>query len=177
MCNDVLKTNFACIRKWSYPSVNDTEKYDRNTEPGIPLKYGDIRSRRPYLAVYGRKRAWAFDLGCCRPRPKADDRIRPCTFTYDEKRQSYISVVNCHRARRDTNDYVCRIRRYQRRSCTASVHGRIRSCCHPCTISYDTAYCDSPRTAKKISPEICLIILCIVCILSLSYPYDCSPIS
>ena len=63
MCNDVLKTNFACIRKWSYPSVNDTEKYDRNTEPGIPLKYGNIRSRRPYLAVYGRKRAWAFDLG------------------------------------------------------------------------------------------------------------------
>ena len=63
MCNDVLKTNFACIRKWSYPSVNDTEKYDRNTEPGIPLKYGDIRSRRPYLAVYGRERAWAFDLG------------------------------------------------------------------------------------------------------------------
>ena len=53
----------GCIRKWSYPSVNDTEKYDRNTEPGIPLKYGDIRSRRPYLAVYGRKRAWAFDLG------------------------------------------------------------------------------------------------------------------
>ena len=63
MCNDVFKTNFACIRKWSYPSVNDTENYDRNTEPGIPLKYGDIRSRRPYLAVYGRKRAWAFDLG------------------------------------------------------------------------------------------------------------------
>ena len=111
------------------------------------------------------------------PRPKADDRIRPCTFTYDEKRQSYISVVNYHRARRDTNDYVCRIRRYQRRSCTASVHGRIRSCCYPCTISYDTAYCGSPRTAKKISSEICLIIHCIVCILSLSYPYDCSPIS
>ena len=63
VCNDVLKTNFACIRKWLYRSVNDTEKYDRNTEPGIPLKYGDIRSRRPYLAVYGRKRAWAFDLG------------------------------------------------------------------------------------------------------------------
>ena len=62
VCNDVLETNFASIRKWSYPSVNDTEKYDRNTEPGTPLKYGDIRSRRPYLAVYGRKRAWVFDL-------------------------------------------------------------------------------------------------------------------
>ena len=63
VCNDVLKTNFACIRKWPYPSVNDTENCDRNTEPGIPLKYGDIRSRRPYLVVYGRKRAWTFDLG------------------------------------------------------------------------------------------------------------------
>ena len=35
VCNDVKTVLFAFIRKWSYLSVNDTENYDRNTEPGI----------------------------------------------------------------------------------------------------------------------------------------------
>ena len=29
------------------------------------LQYGDIRSRCPYLAVYGRLREWFFDMGSC----------------------------------------------------------------------------------------------------------------
>ena len=33
--SDVKTVLFACIRKWSYLSVYDTENYDRNTEPGI----------------------------------------------------------------------------------------------------------------------------------------------
>lgn len=63
MCSDVKTINFRCIREWSYPSVNDTEKYGRNTEPGITEKYDDIRSQTPYLAVCGRKREWMYDLG------------------------------------------------------------------------------------------------------------------
>ena len=38
----------------SYIFVNDTEIYDRNTEPGISS----------YFSVYGRIRPWLFDLGC-----------------------------------------------------------------------------------------------------------------
>ena len=93
MCNDVLKTNFAYIRKWSYPSVNDTEKYDRNTEPGIPLKYGDIRSRWPYLAVYGRKRAWAFDLGMCEGQRMVSARSRDRTKCTSMSRRFKTSSI------------------------------------------------------------------------------------
>ena len=37
------------------------------------------------------------------PRPKANDRTRPYTFTYDEKRQLATAVVNDYRARRVTS--------------------------------------------------------------------------
>ena len=41
------------LRMLSYIFVNDTEIYDRNTEPGISA----------YFSVYGRMRPWLFDLG------------------------------------------------------------------------------------------------------------------
>ena len=92
--NDVLKANFACIRKWSYRFVNDTEKYDRNTEPGITCKYGKIRSRRSYLAVYGRKRAWAFDLGTLvKDRTEAEDDGIKANFSVEANKGTRLSTI------------------------------------------------------------------------------------
>ena len=42
------KQPFSCAPRWSYFIVNDTEEYNRNTEPCNTECYGKIRSRRPY---------------------------------------------------------------------------------------------------------------------------------
>ena len=74
------------VRMLSYIFVNDTEIYDRNTEPGISS----------YFSVYGRIRPWLFDLGQCVKKIKVHIGHRYLTVKLLLARRSNTLMVNFH---------------------------------------------------------------------------------